>query len=94
MEVFSDKKYEKFFKAVLKLNTVSDCRKFFEDVCTVKEIDGMCQRLEVAELLYNGCNYQEVVKKTGVSSATISRVNKCLNYGSGGYKTVLNDKND
>lgn len=91
MEIFSDKKFEKFFNAVAKLKTKEDCKKFFEDVCTIKEIEDMTQRLEVAELLSKGSNYQEVVKRTGASTATISRVNKCLNYGAGGYKLVLKD---
>ena len=90
MEIFSDKKFEKFFKAVAELKNAEDCKKFFEDVCTIKEIEDMAQRLEVAELLTSGSNYQEVVKSTGASTATISRVNKCLNYGAGGYKLVLN----
>ena len=91
MEIFSDKRYDKFFKAVASLSTKDDARKFFEDVCTIKEIEDMAQRLEVAELLSSGSNYQEVVKRTGASTATISRVNKCLNYGAGGYKLVLKE---
>lgn len=94
MEIFSDKRFEKFFNAVASLKTKQDCQKFFEDVCTIKEIEDMAQRLEVAELLSNGSNYQEVVKSTGASTATISRVNKCLNYGSGGYKLVLSKDGD
>ena len=86
--------FDELFEAVLKLKSVNDCRKFFEDVCTIKEIQDMTQRLEVAALLKQGNNYQEVSKKTGASTATISRVNKCLNYGSGGYNLVLNDNKD
>ena len=67
------------------------CRKFFEDVCTIKELQDIAQRLEVAKLLSQKKNYQEVCKLTGASTATISRVNKCLLYGRGGYKTVLTD---
>ena len=77
---------------MLKLKSKEDCRKFFEDVCTIKELQDISQRLEVAKLLTDGKNYQEVSRLTGASTATISRVNKCLNYGSGGYKIVL-DKN-
>lgn len=94
MEIFSDKKFDDFFNAVLKLESLSECKKFFEDICTIKEIESMSQRLEVAKLLSSGCNYQEIVKKTGVSTATISRVNKCLNYGDGGYKAVLDKSED
>jgi len=71
------------------LNTPEECYSFLEDLCTIKEILDMSQRLEIAILLKNGTNYQEINKKTGVSTATISRVNKCLSYGSGGYESVL-----
>lgn len=68
-----------------KLSTPEECYSFLEDLCTIKEIMDMSQRLDVAILLRDGTNYQEINKKTGVSTATISRVNKCLSYGSGGY---------
>lgn len=80
---------DKFFKAVVKLETVDECYRFFEDICTIKELKDISQRLEVAFLLDEGKNYQEISKATGVSTATISRVNKCLVYGSGGYKAVI-----
>lgn len=80
---------ENFFKTILNLNTVEECKRFFEDICTIKELQDMSQRLEVAFLLNEGKSYQEVLAKTGVSTATISRVNKCLNYGSGGYKEAI-----
>lgn len=80
---------ERFFQAVLNLSTQEECSRFFEDICTIKEIQDMSQRLEVAYLLNTGKSYQEVLAKTGVSTATISRVNKCLNYGSGGYKEAI-----
>ncbi|MBE6671224.1 MAG: hypothetical protein E7593_03370 [Ruminococcaceae bacterium] len=80
---------EKFFDIILNLETPEECRHFFEDICTIKEIQDMSQRLEVAFLLNNGKSYQEVLSETGVSTATISRVNKCLNYGSGGYKAAI-----
>ena len=92
MENFSIKAFDQLFEAILKLKDLEDCRKFFEDVCTIKELQDMMQRLEVAKLLSEGKNYQEVSKATGASTATISRVNKCLNYGSGGYNIVLNKK--
>ena len=92
MENFHIEAFDGFFEAILKLNDVDDCRKFFEDVCTIKEIQDIAQRLEVAKLLKDGCNYQSISKETGASTATISRVNKCLNYGSGGYRLVLSDK--
>ena len=92
MENFRMDAFDDLFKAVLKLKSIEDCRKFFEDVCTIKEMQDISQRLEVARLLKEGLNYQSVSKETGASTATISRVNKCLNYGSGGYSLVIDDK--
>ena len=77
------------FKTILNLESLDECYAYFEDLCTIKEIQDMAQRLEVASLLQQGKNYQEISKETGVSTATICRVNKCLNYGSGGYELVL-----
>ena len=94
MENFNIETFDELFNAVLKLKSKEDCRKFFEDVCTIKELQDISQRLEVATLLTEGNNYQEVSRQTGASTATISRVNKCLNYGSGGYKIVLDKSGD
>ena len=80
---------DKLYRAVLSLKTVEECYDFFEDLCTIKELRDLSQRLEVASLLDRGLNYQAVAAETGVSSATICRVKKCLDYGSGGYRTVL-----
>ena len=80
---------DQLFEGILKLETVEECYRFFTDICTIKELQAMTQRLQVAKQLYEGRNYNEVYQDTGVSSATICRVNKCLNYGDGGYKTVL-----
>ena len=90
MDNFSIESFDSLFKAILKLENLDDCRKFFEDVCTIKELQDITQRLEVASLLSEKKNYQEVSKTTGASTATISRVNKCLLYGRGGYSIVLN----
>ncbi len=92
MDNFHIESFDSLFEAVLKLDNIEDCRRFFEDVCTIKELQDISQRLEVAKLLSEGKNYQEVCKATGASTATISRVNKCLLYGKGGYKTVLEEK--
>ena len=81
---------ELFYEAILSLRTVEDCRLFFEDVATIKELQAMSQRFRVACLLDRGDNYVEVSESTGASSATISRVNRCLHYG-GGYRTALNN---
>ena len=77
------------FEAILSLETVDECYKFFEDACTIKEIPDISQRYEVARLLSEKKNYQEISKETGASTATISRVAKCLSYGSDGYALVL-----
>ena len=89
MDSFRIEMFDDFFEAVLKLKTKEDCRKFFEDVCTIKELQDVSQRLEVAKLLSEKKNYQEISKLTGASTATISRVNKCLLYGKEGYQVVL-----
>lgn len=94
MDKFSIEMHDELFAAVLKLKTVDECRRFFEDVCTIKELEAISQRLEVAALLKAGNNYQEVSKRSGASTATISRVNKCLLYGKGGYSLVLDDEGD
>ena len=77
------------YEAILSLSSVDECAEFFEDVCTIKEIQDITQRFAVAKMLDAGDKYQEIEEKTGASTATISRVNKCLLYGSGGYRTVL-----
>lgn len=79
----------RLFRAILTLRTEEECRHFFDDLCTIKELQDLSQRLEVAQMLSEGKNYQEVSRATGASTATICRVNKCLNYGSQGYTTAL-----
>lgn len=77
------------FDAVLTLETKEECHAFFQDLCTVAELRAMAQRLEVAQLLDDGLIYNDILQRTGASSATISRVNRALQYGADGYKTVL-----
>ena len=77
------------FRALLTLKTEEECRLFLEDVCTVKEITDMAQRLKVAQLLRAKTSYAVINRETGVSTATISRVSRCLDYGPGGYDLVL-----
>lgn len=77
------------FQAILSLSTVEDCSLFFEDLFTMHELEAMTQRWSVARMLHQGRTYQSVVAETGASSATISRVNRCLQYGRGGYKAAL-----
>lgn len=81
--------FNELYKAILSLKTEQDCRAFFEDICTIKELETMSQRLEVARMLIGGATFNEIVAATGASTTTISRVNRCLNYGDGGYKTVI-----
>ena len=77
------------FEAILALRDREECRAFFQDLCTVAELKAMAQRLEVAQLLDQGLIYNDTLRRTGASSATISRVNRALQYGADGYKTVL-----
>ena len=80
---------ELLYDAILSLKTPEECRAFFQDLCTVAELRAMGQRLEVAQLLDAGLIYNDILQRTGASSATISRVNRALQYGADGYKTVL-----
>ena len=84
---------DKLFEAILSLRDKDECYSFFEDICTIKELRDLSLRLEVASMLKDGMSYQEVTKETGVSAATICRVNKCLMYGDG-YKMVLERRED
>ncbi len=77
------------YESLLQLQSVEECRRFLQDLCTVSELKAMEQRIEVAMYLRDGMIYQDILKRTGVSSATISRVNRCLQYGAEGYQTVL-----
>ncbi|OPJ64183.1 YerC/YecD family TrpR-related protein [Clostridium oryzae] len=77
------------FDAIISLKNREECYKFFEDLCTVTEIKALEQRLQVANMLKHGKTYNDIAKTTGASTATISRVNRCLNYGSDGYNIVL-----
>jgi len=77
------------YRAILQLKDVQECYDFFGDLCTVSELQAMEQRFEVAKLLNQGLIYNDILERTGVSSATISRVNRCLNYGNDTYRTLL-----
>lgn len=80
---------DSLFDAVLLLEDRNECYRFFEDVCTIAELNAIAQRWEVAKLLDQGITYQEIAKGHNASSATISRVNRCLSYGAGGYRLML-----
>ena len=81
--------FKNLYDAVLSLESEEQCRLFFEDLCTIKELETMSQRLQVAKMLVGGSTFNEIVAATGASTTTISRVNRCLNYGDGGYKVVI-----
>ena len=81
---------DRLFQSILNLDSIEECYSYFEDLCTVKELQDMAQRLDTAALLAEGCSYQQICEQVGVSTATVGRVSKCLNYGSGGYRAALN----
>ena len=80
---------DRLFQAILSLRTVKECYDFFGDACTIQEIQEIARRFDVACRLEKGGNYQEIYRETGVSTATICRVSRCLNYGSNGYRTAI-----
>ena len=82
------KSIDRLFETIISLETVEDCYSFFEDVCTIKELTDMAQRLDAAFLLDEGANYQTISQEIGLSTATISRVSKCLKYGTG-YRQAI-----
>ena len=77
------------YEAIDSLQDVEECKKFLQDLCTISELKAMEQRMEVAMLLDQGLIYSEILERTGASSATISRVNRCLHYGADGYRTII-----
>ena len=80
---------KRLFSAIASIQTEKECEDFLEDLCTIKEIQDMAQRFDTALLLNRGKSYQKIAEETGVSTATISRVNRCLTYGTGGYRKAL-----
>ena len=90
MSKFLDKpSSDTLYRAIMSLKSEDECRKFLQDLCTVSDLKAMEQRMEVAMLLDDGLIYSEILERTGASSATISRVNRCLHYGSDGYRTII-----
>ncbi len=84
-----DEKTDFLFRAILSLDNLEECYRFFEDLCTISEIQEMAKRIIAAKMLQDNYIYTEIAEKTGLSTATISRVNRCLKYGNDGYTTVL-----
>lgn len=80
---------DSLFEAILLLRNQEECYRFFEDICTIKELQSISQRLQVAKLLRENKTYHEIEEITGASTATISRVNRCLHYGADGYNIIL-----
>jgi len=86
---FRSQSIDRLFDVIQNLNSREECYAFFSDLCTIKEMQDMAQRLDTAVLLKEGKSYQVISQQVGVSTATIGRVSKCLNYGTGGYRTAL-----
>ncbi|MBQ4129377.1 MAG: TrpR-related protein YerC/YecD [Ruminococcus sp.] len=84
---------DRLFQTILNLKNIEECYAYFDDICTIKEILDLAQRLDTAILLDKGYSYQKITEKVDVSTATIGRVSKCLNYGSGGYRTAIDRLN-
>ena len=80
---------DQLFKAILELDTIEECYEFFDDLCTISEMQSLSQRLDVAQMLNMKKTYDTIQKDTGASTATISRVRRCVDYGSGGYNKIL-----
>lgn len=89
LDKLNQKEVKQLFQAVLNLKSMEECYQFFDDLCTVGEIKSMSQRLEVARMLQEGYTYSRIESETGASTATISRVKRCLHYGTDGYKMAL-----
>ena len=89
MSAYDNESTARLYRAIADIRTPEECASFFEDLCTIKEIQDMAQRLDTAVLLDQGLSYQKITEKVGVSTATISRVSRCLSYGANGYRTVL-----
>ena len=80
---------DQLFRSLLNLESIDECYAYFEDLCTMKEVTDMAQRLDTAILLNDGKSYQEITSALNISTATIGRVSKCLNYGAGGYAAAI-----
>ena len=80
---------DRLFQTILNLQSIDECYAYFEDLCTIKELNDMSQRLDAAVLLAQGMSYQKIMEQVDISTATIGRVSKCLNYGTGGYRTAI-----
>ena len=84
--------YHELYEQFLKLETLEECELFFDDLCTIKELDSMLQRIKAAKMLLEDKTFIEVTNATKISSATLARVSKCIKYGDGGYKNIIEKK--
>ena len=90
MDKLKNESTDRLFRTILNLKTLEECYSYFEDLCTIKELQDMAQRLDTAILLSQGYSYQKIQENIDISTATIGRVSKCLNYGTGGYRDAIN----
>ena len=90
MDKLKNESTDRLFRTILNLKTLEECYSYFEDLCTIKELQDMVQRLDTAILLSQGYSYQKIQESIDISTATIGRVSKCLNYGTGGYRDAIN----
>lgn len=89
MAKYTNDSIDRLMKAISLVESPQECRALFDDLCTIKEMQNMAMRLDTAIMLSKGINYQEISKQTGASTATISRVSRCYNYGDDGYKNII-----
>ncbi len=88
--IYNGQEFDKLFDTILSLETKEECIAFFDDLCTVKELKDMAQRVQTAQMLLEGKTYEQIIQTAEISTATISRINRCIQYGSGGYNRALN----
>ena len=89
MHKIRNESMDRLFQSILNLQNLEECYNYFEDLCTIKELLDMAQRLDTAILLAQGCSYQKIQEQVDISTATIGRVSRCLNHGAGGYQTAI-----
>lgn len=94
MKTIHNASVDRLFQTFLNLETLEECYEYFTDICTIKEIEDMSQRLDTAILLSQGLSYQKISEQVNVSTATIGRVSRCLHYGDGGYRQAISKLND
>lgn len=94
MSKYTNDSIKRLIKAITSLESEEECQAFLDDLCTIKELQNMAQRLDAAIMISQGISYLEISRKTGASTATISRVSRCYNYGDEGYKNIINKLKD